>query len=217
MKKTQSIIEILKKVGAILENDHFVYTSGKHGSVYINKDFLYPHPKITSKVGKMFAEIFKDFEVEVVVSPAIGGTILAQWTAFHLSKFKKKEILAVYTEKDKGTTASASDSEQIFRRGYDRYVKGKKVLVIEDLTTTGGSVKKTIKAVEKAKGEVVAVGVMVNRDPANINEKTIGKPFFALGIYPAKAYDPKVCPLCQKNIPINTQIGHGKSFLEKEK
>lgn len=211
MKK--DIIEILKKVGAILTGDHFVYTSGRHGSVYINKDALYPHIEDTALVGKMFAQKFKNFEIEVVAAPAVGGTILAQWTAYFLSKLKKKQVLAVYTEKDKGTTASAAESQQVLRRGYDKIVAGKKVLVVEDLTTTGGSVKKTVDAVRAARGEVVAVCVMVNRDPKNVNEKTVGAPFYYLGVFPASSWEEKDCPLCKKNIPINTKIGHGKKYV----
>lgn len=211
------IINLLKKVGAILTDDHFVYTSGKHGSVYINKDFLYPHPQQTAKVGRMIAEKFKNKEIEVVAAPAVGGTILAQWTAYFLSKLKKKEILSVYTEKDKGTIASALESKQIFRRGYDRFVAGKKVLVVEDLTTTGGSVKKTVEAVRLAGGKIVAVCVMVNRDPKNVNSKTIGAPFFTLGVFKADAFEEEDCPLCRKKIPVNTQIGHGKEYLAKKR
>ncbi|OGK17126.1 hypothetical protein A2774_04905 [Candidatus Roizmanbacteria bacterium RIFCSPHIGHO2_01_FULL_39_12c] len=210
------IIKILKNVGAILTDDHFVYTSGKHGSVYINKDFLYPHTKETSHIGRMFAEKFKDKSIDVVAAPAVGGTILSTWTAYHLSKLKKKDILSVYTEKDKGTTASAAESEQMFRRGYDRFIKGKKVLILEDLTTTGISVKRTVDSVRNAGGKVVAVCVMVNRDPKNINAKTVGAPFYSLDVFPAQAYDEKYCPLCKKNIPINTKVGHGKKYLEKQ-
>ena len=212
-----NIISILKKVGAIITNDHFVYTSGKHGSVYINKDFLYPHPKETAQVGKMFAEKFKNKNIEVVAAPAVGGTILCQWTAYYLSKLNKKEVLSVYTEKDKGTTASAVESNQLFRRGYDRFIKGKRVLVLEDLTTTGISVKRTVEAVKKAGGKVVAVAVMVNRNPKDVNSRLLGAPFYSLGIFPAEAYDEKECPLCLKKIPINAQIGHGKKYLEEKK
>lgn len=213
MKK--NIISILKKVGAIIVDSHFVYTSGKHGSVYINKDALYPHPKATSTVGKMFAEKFKDFDIDVVVAPAVGGVILSQWASYHLSKLKGKEIFAVYTEKDKGTTALASDSEQIFRRGYDTFVKGKKVLVIEDLTTTGLSVAKTVKTVKKAGGQVVAVCVMINRDPKRVTSKTVGAPFYSLDVFPAESYDEKNCPLCKQKVPINVAVGHGKEYLKK--
>lgn len=209
-----NVVDILKKIGAVITDSHFVYTSGKHGSVYINKDALYPHTEMTSEVGKMFAKKFKDEEIDVVAAPAVGGTILTQWTAYHLSKLKNKEILSVYTEKDKGTTASAAESEQMFRRGYDKFVKGKKVLVLEDLTTTGISVKKTVDAVKKAGGEVIAVCVMVNRDPDHVDSELVGAPFSALGVLKASAFDESVCPLCKENVPINTNVGHGKKYME---
>ncbi len=212
-----NVVGILKKVGAILTDDHFVYTSGKHGSVYINKDFLYPHTRETAQIGKMFAEKFKNKAIDVVAAPAVGGTILCTWTAYYLSKLKNKEVLSVYTEKDKGTIASAAESEQIFRRGYDKFIKGKKVLVLEDLTTTGISVKKTVDAVKKAGGKVIAVGVMVNRNPSGVNKKTVGAPFYSLGVFPAVAYSEKDCPLCKKKVPINTKIGHGKQYLAEKK
>lgn len=211
------VIKILKKVGAILTNDHFVYTSGKHGSVYINKDFLYPHTKETAQVGKMFAEKFKNKAIDIVAAPAVGGTILCTWTAYYLSRLRRKEVLSVYTEKDKGTTASAAESKQMFRRGYDRFIKGKKVLVLEDLTTTGISVKRTVEAVKNAGGKVIAVGVMVNRNPQGVDTKLVGAPFYALGIFPAQAFDEKNCPLCKRGIPVNAKIGHGKKFLEHKK
>lgn len=215
--KDNKVIKLLKKVGAILTDDHFVYTSGKHGSVYINKDFLYPHVKETAQVGRMFAEKFKNKAVDVVAAPAVGGTILCTWTVYYLSRLKGKEILSVYTEKDKGTTASAAESEQIFRRGYDRFIKGKKVLVLEDLTTTGISVKKTVAAVKAAGGKPVAVCVMVNRDEKNVNAKVVGAPFYSLGVFPAQAFPAEDCPLCKKGIPVNVKIGHGKKFLEHKK
>lgn len=204
------VISILKKVGAVLTDDHFVYTSGKHGSVYINKDALYPHTKETSMVGRMFAEKFKNRSIDVVAAPALGGIILSQWTAHHLSVLKKKEVLGVYTEKD-------SQKNQIFTRGYDKLVKGKKVLVIEDLTTTGGSVKKVVDSVRAAGGTVIAVCVMVNRDPVNVTSGVVGAPFSALGILKAEAFDEADCPLCKKGIPINTTVGHGKKYLEAKK
>ena len=204
------VIAILKKVGAVLTDDHFVYTSGKHGSVYINKDAVYPHTEETSKIGQMFAGKFKDMDIDVVAAPALGGIILSQWAAYHLSKLKNKEILGVYTEK-------TPEKNQIFTRGYDRLVKGKNVLVIEDLTTTGGSVKKVVDSVREAGGNVVAVCVMVNRDPKNVTSSTVGAPFSSLGELLADAVDEGACELCQKGVPVNTTVGHGKKFMEEHK
>lgn len=213
MKTT--VITILKKAGAVLTDDHFVYTSGKHGSVYINKDALYTHPVETSRVGKMFAEKFKNKRIEVVVAPAIGGTILSQWTAYWLSRLTKQDVRSCYTEKDKGTLAAASDSQQIFRRGYDLVVQGKRVLILEDLTTTGLSVRKVVDTVRAAGGTVVAVCVMVNRDPKGITKSTMGAPFSSLGVLQADAFEPSACPMCRERVPINMSIGHGKQYLKE--
>ena len=168
-----NVVDILKKVGAVITDSHFVYTSGKHGSVYVNKDAVYPHTAETSRIGELFAEKFKDVDIDVVAAPALGGIILSQWVAFHLSKLKDKEILGVYTEK-------TPDKQMIFTRGYDKLVKGKKVLVIEDLTTTGGSVKKVVDTVKAAGGNVVAVCVMVNRDPEHVTSEVVGGPLRTL-------------------------------------
>lgn len=203
----KDVVSILKDIKAIVINDHFVYTSGKHGSVYIRKDMLYPHTKKTSDVCRLIAEKFKNKDIDVVVGPSIGGIILSQWTAYHLTRLKKKEIQSVFTEKDE-------KSNQIFKRDYDKLVKNKKVLIVEDLTTTGGSVVKVVKSVKKAGGKVIAVCVMVNRDPENVTSKLVGAPLSYLGIFRAEAFDINKCPLCEKNIPINTVVGHGKKYLE---
>lgn len=200
------VVKLLKNIGAIVTNSHFVYTSGKHGSVYVRKDMLYPHADKTSQVCKLLAEKFKDKDIDVVVGPSIGGIILSQWVSYHLSKLKKKEILGIFTEKDE-------NGNQIFKRGYDKLVKNKKVLVVEDLTTTGGSVKKVVDSVKNSGGKVVDVCVMVNRDPEKVTSKSIGAPLSSLGIFKAESLDPKDCPLCKKNVPINTSVGHGKKYL----
>ena len=206
----KNVVSILKSVGAIVTDSHFVGTSGRHMPAYINKDALLLHPKQTSEVGKLFAQKFKNKNIEVVVAPAVAGISLSQWTAHHLSKINKKEVLSVFTEK-------TPENDQIFKRGYDAVVRNKRVLVIEDITTTGSSVKKVINSVKKAGGKVIAVSVMINRDPKLVNSKSIGAPFFSLGVFKIPSYDEKECILCKKNIPINTTVGHGKKFLESRR
>ncbi len=209
-KSKTNILDLLKSVGVIITDDHYVYTSGKHGSVYVFKDALYPHTKKTSQVGKLFAERHKNKNIDVVVAPALGGIVLSQWTAYHLSKLKKKDILGLYTEK-------TETNDQVFKRGYDKLVKGKNVLVIEDVTNTGGSVQRLINSVKKAGGKIVAVSVMVNRQPDKVNSKLYDLPFSALGEFPAEIYDEKKCPLCKRGVPINIEIGHGKEYLEEKR
>lgn len=203
-------LELLKKTHAVLTDDHFVGTSGRHMATYINKDALYPHTEVTSRIGELFAEKNKDLDIDVVAAPALGGIILSTWTAFHLSKLKGKEVLGIYTEK-------TPDKDQIFTRGYDKLVSGKNVLVIEDLTTTGGSVKKVLESVKNVGGNVVGVSVMVNKNPAEVNSETIGAPFSFLAELETKTYDPDDCPLCRANVPVNANVGHGKKFLAEQK
>src|SRR3989344_3387688 len=206
----KDVITILKGVGAIIENDHLVGTSGRHMPAYINKDELLPHTEQGSEIGKLFAQKFKNAKIDAVVAPAVGAVSLSQWTAYHLTKLKKKEILSLFTEK-------TADNDQIFKRGYDGIVKNKNILVVEDATTTGGSVQRVIASVRKTGGKVVAACVMINRDPKLVNSKTIGAPFFALGVFEIQSWEAKDCPLCKKGIPVNTKIGHGRKFLEEQK
>lgn len=205
----EDVVKILKNAGAIITDSHFVGTQGRHMPAYVNKDALLPHTNKVSKIGKLFAQKFKNKNIEIVVSPAVAGIPFSQWTAYHLSKIYKKEVLSVFTEK-------TSENDQIFKRGYDAVVKNKRVLIIEDTTTTGSSVKKVIRSVKKAHGKVVAVGVIINRDK-KVNTKSIGAPFASLGFFQIPSYSQGNCPLCQAGIPVNTKFGHGKKFLEQSK
>lgn len=207
--KSDELLAIFKKNKGYISGSHIVYTSGKHGEVYFNKDAIYPHTKDISLICRSIAESYKENEIEAVAAPALGGIILSQWVAFHLSELTGREILGVYTEK-------TPDKNQIFTRGYDKLVTGKKVLVVEDITTTGGSVRKVIESVRKAGGNVVSVCVLVNRDPDGINTQTIGAQFRALAEVRVKAWDEKECPLCAKSININTEVGKGREYLARK-
>lgn len=215
MTSAQKTLRILENTGAIITNDHFVYTSGKHGSVYIRKDKLYPNTLLTSKVCRMIAEQVTKWNIEVVVGPSVGGIILSQWTAYHLSKMMKKNILSVFTEKSYDDLEKF-DRPQLFKRGYDQLVQGKRILVVEDLTTTGASVKKVVDRVREAKGKVAGVFVLLNRNPEEVNKNLMGARFRSLSVFKADAYDEKKCPLCKRHFPINTTVGHGKEFLAKK-
>jgi orotate phosphoribosyltransferase len=202
-------IELLKKTKAILADSHFVGTSGRHFPVYLNKDALYPHTVETSRMGELFANKNQDLNIDVVVGPALGGIILSTWAAYHLSKLKNKQILGVYTEK-------TPEGGQVLTRGYDKLVKGKNVLVVEDLTTTGGSVKKVVASINQAGGRVAAVCVMVNRDSKLVTSESVGAPFRSLAVLEVPSYDAAACPLCKANVPINTDVGHGRKFLQAQ-
>lgn len=209
MKREEKVKKILAKANAVLTDGHFVYVSAKHGDKYINKDAIYPHTKLVRELAKMWADDFKKSGVEVVVGPAMGGVILSHDAAAELSKLLKKDIPGVYAEKD-------GDGGFTFTRGYDAFVKGKKVLVVEDILTTGGSVKKVIQMTKKAGGKVVGLGVIANR--GNVKAKDVGvKKINALINLEFNAMDAKDCILCKNKIPVNTNVGKGKLFLGGKK
>ncbi len=203
------ILDILTETKVILNNDHFVGTSGKHLDSYIQKDLLYPHTEKVSRVGELFADKLKDLHADIVVGPALGGIILSQWTAFHLSRLTGQEVLSVYTEK-------TTNGDMVFTRGYGQLVQGKKVVVVEDTTTTGGSAKKVVDAVREVGGEVVAVSVMANRNPEEVNESYFGAKFLPLLELTLNSYEETECPMCKNGIPINITVGHGKKYLEQK-
>ena len=203
------VLDILKQTQAVITDSHFVLTSGKHSSTYINKDALYPHTGQTSEICRLFADAVKDLEIHAVIGPALGGIILSQWTAHHLTQLKGQEVFAVYSEK-------TADGGQAITRGYERFVRKRNVVVVEDLVSTGGSARKVVDAVRTAGGQVVAVVVMVNRNPKEVTAEFFSAPFFALETSEVEAYEEADFPLCKSGAPINTAVGHGKKYLEKK-
>lgn len=200
------VVKILKDSGAVLEG-HFIGTSGRHLHGYMNKDKFLPHPAIVAKFSRMFAELNKDKGIEIVVSPAVAGIPFSQWTAHFLTEITGKEVLALFTEK-------TPENGQIFKRGYDKLVSGKRVLVVEDTVATGGSVKKVVDSVRAAGGDVVQISILVNRDPDTVNEKTFGCPLNALAVIPMPSFAEDEVPDWLKAMPIRTDVGHGAKYLK---
>lgn len=201
------VLRVLRRVGAVITDSHIVYTSGKHGSAYVNKDAVYPHTGETSQLCYMISRQFRDDNVQVVIAPAIGGVILMTWTAYHLSDWAGRDVLGVYAEKD--------GDGFVIRRGYDKLVAGKNVLVVEDILTTGGSVKKVIEATRALGGNIVGLAVLCNR--GGITSQDVGgvPKLFALANVKLDAWDEADCPLCASNVPINTDVGKGREFLAR--
>lgn len=202
----QEVLQVLGKVGAVIADSHIVYTSGKHGMVYVNKDAVYPHTAETSRLCRAIAERFADDNVEVVIAPAIGGVILSQWTAHHLSEMNGHEVFGVYAEKSDGDAF-------VIKRGYDKLIAGKNVLVVEDVLTTGGSAKKVVEATRAIGGNVIGLGVLCNRGGITPQDVADVPKLTALVNVKLDAYDEATCPLCERNVPINTDVGKGREFL----
>ena len=190
---------ILAETRAMITGSHIVYTSGKHGAAYVNKDAVYPHTARIAELCRFLADGATPYRPEIVCGPAMGGIILAQWSGHHLG------IPAVYAEK-------APEGGMALRRGYDGLVAGRRVLVVEDILNTGGSVRDAVAAVRNAGGEVVAVGALVNR--GGVTAADVGAPaLYALLDVALDAWDAAACPLCRDGVPVNTDVGKGREFL----
>jgi len=195
-------LKLLEKVGALITSSHIVYTSGKHGSSYVNKDAIYPHTELTALICEAMAEPFAGQEIDAVLAPAIGGVLLGHGVARHLSRIQGKNILSVYAE-------ATPEKDFVIKRGYDELIQNKKVLVVEDILTTGGSVRKVVETARKIPCEIVGVSALCNRGnvtPEMLGEVPVLKSIYTLNL---ESWDPKDCPLCLKNIPINTSLGKG--------
>jgi orotate phosphoribosyltransferase len=201
------ILQIYQKVGGF-RSGHFVFVSGLHADTYINKNAVYPYTGEVSKICRSIAERFAGKGVEVVVGPATGGIILSQWVAHHLSELEGREIYSAYADKD--------GDEFVIKRGYEDIVKGKKALVVEDLVTTGGSLKKVIAETQRVGGEVAAAVAVVNR--GGVTKESIGEPpeFVSMLTVHMEQWPEAECELCKRGIPVNTDIGHGKEFLARK-
>ncbi len=207
----EAMMGIFVDAGAIVTNDHIVFTSGLHGNAYINKDALYVHTKTISDLCKIIADNYNADEIDIVIGPVIGGVALSQWVAHHLNcKRSFGETLSLYAEKE----GEGKDKTFVIKRGYDLHIPGKKVLVVEDILTTGDSARKVVECVKALGGKVVGLSVLGNR--GGVKSEDVGNvPIHALVNVTMESWTEEQCPLCKANKPINTKLGKGKAFLEK--
>ena len=176
------ILEIFKKTGAMLEG-HFLLTSGRHSNIYFQCAKVLQYPEFTEKVCSIIAGHFKSYEIDTVIAPAIGGIVVGQEVARQLNK---RSIFAEREEKN-----------LTLRRGFS-LKPGEKVLVCEDVVTTGGSVFEVIDIVKNQGAEVVGVGFIVDRSNGEIN---FGFPQISAIKMNVVSYTPEECSLCKQGIP----------------
>ncbi len=178
MKKQQTAEAVLMRLGA-LQNGHFRLTSGLHSEVYMQCAKLFEHPKESAELCALLVEDFSHLGVQTVVGPAIGGIILAYEVARTLG------VRNIFAERENG--------KMIFRRGFS-VASGEKVLVVEDVVTTGGSVKEVLGLLRAAGADIVGVGSIVDRSGGRAD---FGVPFFPLMTMRATTWEEKDCPLCK--------------------
>jgi orotate phosphoribosyltransferase len=182
--------KLFRESGALLEG-HFLLTSGRHSPIYWEKFLVLQYPNYTEKLCQMISEHFKEQGIQLVVGPTTGGVILA---------FEIAKQLGV-----RGIFAESDGENRIIRRGFS-IRPGERILVVDDILTTGGSVFKTIDEVKRHSGIVVGVGVLVDRSQKEID---FGVPLFSCYETSVPTYAPENCPLCAANIPLVKPGGGG--------
>jgi orotate phosphoribosyltransferase len=188
----EELLQIFKKTNGILEG-HFLLTSGLHSDQYFEKFQVLKHPNYVEVLCEEMANYFRDQNVDVVVGPTTGGVILS----YEVGKQLGTE--AIFAE------PAGDGNGRILKRGFT-IEKGQKVLIVDDVLTTGRSVKEVIKLVESYGGVIVGIAIMVDRSNGTTD---LGYPMKSLLQVDVKAYTPEECPMCQAGIPI-TQRGSRK-------
>ena len=178
----EEVVERFRRTGALLEG-HFVLTSGLHSTQYLQCALVLQHPSEAEAFGRAIAEQFKGVGVETVAAPAIGGIIIGWETARALN------VRSIWTEREEG--------RMTLRRGFT-VRPGERVLVVEDVITTGGSTRETCDALRAAGALVVGAASIIDRSGGRSD---VGVPRVALATLEVPAVSPADCPLCAEGIP----------------
>lgn len=174
----EEVLDIYRRTGALLSG-HFLLSSGLHSDRYLQSALVLQQPDIATQLCAALAAHFKDQKIEVVIAPALGGVFVSHETARALG------VRALFAERVNG--------ELTLRRGF-AINPGERVLVVEDVITTGKSTRETIEVVRQAGGSVVAAASLVDRSGGKAE---LGVPYRSLVTLDVPTYAAENCPLCR--------------------
>jgi orotate phosphoribosyltransferase len=180
---------IFKKSGAILEG-HFLLASGLHSPIYWEKFRVLQFPNYTEQLCRMISSHFAQQKVEVVAGPTTGGIILSYEVARQLG------VRGIFAEKE-------GADRRAFKRGFG-ISPGERVLIVDDILTTGQSIREVIDLVTEQGGDVIGIGVLVDRSEKKLE---FGLPLFSCLRSITPTYKPQECPLCAAGIPLTKPGG----------
>jgi len=173
----EQVIEKFRQTGALLEG-HFLLTSGLHSAIYLQCALVLQHPKTAAEFGREIADNFRDAAIQTVASPAIGGIVIGHEVARAL------DARFIWTERENG--------KMILRRGFS-VAPGERILVVEDVVTTGGSTRETITALQSLGADVRGAASIIDRSSGSAD---VGVPRIALATLAVPAVEPAVCEAC---------------------
>ncbi|HLG93928.1 MAG TPA: orotate phosphoribosyltransferase [candidate division Zixibacteria bacterium] len=179
------VLELFERSGALLSG-HFLLSSGRHSGAYFEKFNVLQHPEYLVKLGSMFVTRFKGLSVERVIGPTTGGMVIAYEVA---RQMEKPYFFAEPNEKGDG---------RVFGRSFSLKPK-EKILVVDDVLTTGRSLVEVLELVEREGGEIVGVGVLLDRSGGRVD---LGPPYQALATLDVESFAPEECPLCREGKPV---------------
>jgi orotate phosphoribosyltransferase len=177
--QTEEVWERFRRTGALLEG-HFILSSGLHSARYLQCALALQHPQEATAFGAALAESWREAQIDAVASPAIGGLIIGYEAARALN------VPFFWTERENG--------QMTLRRGFS-VKSGARLLVVEDVVTTGGSTRETIGVLTAAGAEIVGAASIIDRSAGRAE---VGVPRLALATLDVPAYAPEVCPECAK-------------------
>lgn len=183
MSDQQGIFEIFEKAKALLKG-HFLLSSGLHSDLYFEKFQVLQHPEYVEILCQRLATLFEEEKIEVVVGPTTGGIIIAYEVAKNL--------------KTRSVFAELEEDVRVFKRGFS-LKKGERVLVVDDILTTGKSVNEVVDLAKKHGGDIIGIGVLLDRSGGKAKFEY---PLKALATTEVKNYSPDECPLCKKGEPL---------------
>ena len=177
------LLDLYRRSGALLDG-HFRLTSGLHSPGYLQCALVLQHPRHAEALGRAIADRVRDVRADVVLSPALGGVVIGQEVGRALG------VRAIFAERQDGKLA--------LRRGFT-LAEHDRVLVVEDVMTTGGSTRETMEVAKAAGGQVVGTASIVDRSGGAIR---FDVPFTALLEIALPTYEPDKCPLCAQGLPV---------------
>ncbi|MBC7796973.1 MAG: orotate phosphoribosyltransferase [Pyrinomonadaceae bacterium] len=193
--RPEEVLQHFRKTGALLEG-HFQLSSGLHSSTYLQCALALQEPMDAARFGAAIADKFSGREIETVVAPAIGGLIIGYETARHL------EARFIWTERENGAMT--------LRRGFELH-EDERILIVEDVITTGGSTRETITAIATYGANVLAAASIIDRSNGKAD---VGVPRIALATLNVPSYETNVCPNCERG---ETAIKPGSRTVQSPK
>lgn len=197
-------LEILRRTGAYRGNDHFLLPSGHHAPEFIDKALVTTEPSFTEGLGAVIAKHFAQWPADVVLSTGLGALILAHCVARALPSRPSLVYATKGVTGPRRRVRLPGDFESFITRGT-------KVLIVEDLITTGETLKILIRMVDRAGGSVVGIGCLWQRN----SKVQLPVEVFSLVTRDFPTYDPNNCPMCAKGLPLNTEFARAEPPIDE--